>query len=658
MAKRRKTVEGARVRQFRVPPQLLLGFLLGLVVVVFARSCGGEAGPGGSPAAASAPSAGGGSPVTRAGGAPSGLPALWPAPRSVRRDAGSVRIGRSVAVRSDAGTDAATLDAVTRALRAGGAREVRLGDAPRSGELLVTVASGGMPAELSALRVQGPTALAAGGYVLAVGRDHGRPRAVLAGADAAGAFHAAQTFAQLVRPVGSTAARTELPAVRVRDWPATAARGIVEGFYGKPWTRQERLDQLDFAARFKLDTYLYSPKDDPYLRSRWREPYPEAQLGELRTVARRADADHVSFVYALSPGPSICYSSATDTAALIAKFRQLWDDAGVRAFAVPLDDIDIDRWNCARDAAVYGSGRGAVGRAQAALLNKVRHEFLDARPGAAPLLTVPTEYDGSTASAYKSALAAGLDRDVTVMWTGPQIVSPGIRAGQARAAAERYGHPVLLWDNYPVNDYTARHLLLGPYTGRDEGLPGAVAGVLANPMPQAAASDPALFSMAAYAWNPTAYRPAEALDAGLAVLADGDEPALTALRAFADVNRASRLDTVQAPRLAALTAAYWRGDAKAGTALRERLTVLASAPDAVPASLRGSAAPWLACARDWARAALAALDVRDGKGSRSRVRSLRTAARSHTTVDWKGRTLAVEVGTGVLDAFVARVVGQ
>ncbi|MET8947464.1 beta-N-acetylglucosaminidase domain-containing protein [Streptomyces sp. NPDC004542] len=655
---RRQTVEGARVRQFRVPPHLLLGFVLGLVIVVSARACGGPEGTGGTSAAAPAPSAGGGTAVTRAGGAPAGLPALWPAPRSVRRDTGSVRIGRSVAVRSDAGTDTATLDAVTRALRAGGAREVRLGDAPRSGELLVTVTTGGTPKELSALGADGPGGLTAGGYVLAVGGDRGRPRAVLAGTDAAGAFHAAQTFAQLVRPVGSTAARTELPALRVRDWPATAARGIVEGFYGRPWSPRERLEQLDFAARFKLDTYVYGPKDDAYLRARWRERYPEARLAELRTLVRRAEADHVSFVYALSPGQSVCYSSAADAAALAGKFRQLWDDAGVRAFAVPLDDIDIDRWNCARDATVYGSGRAAVGRAQADLLNRVRREFLAARPGAAPLLTVPTEYDGVAASPYKSALAGRLDRGVSVMWTGPLIVSPAIRADQAREAGQRYGHAVLVWDNYPVNDYTAQHLLLGPYTGRDAGLPGAVAGVLANPMPQAAASDPALFSMAAYTWNPTAYRPADALDAGLAVLADGDARALTALRAFADVNRASRLDSGQAPRLAALTAAYWRGGGKAERALRERLTVLASVPDTVPVSLRTPAAPWLAATRDWARAALAALDVRAGQGTRARVVSLRTAARSHTIVDWRGRTRPVEVGAGVLDAFVARVVGQ
>jgi hyaluronoglucosaminidase len=634
------------VRAFRVPTALLLGFLLGLAGVLSTRACTAD---GGSPAA---PADGGTTRTAPADGARAAPPALWPPPRHVDRGGEAVRIGGSAAVRGDAGTDAATLQEVVRSLRAGGARQVRIGDAPKPGELLVTVVSDGAADALEPFAVQPPGGLPAGGYVLAVGTDDGEPRAVLAGRDPAGAFHAAQTLAQLVRPVGS-AARTTLPAVRIRDWPATAVRGVVEGFYGKPWTHRERLEQLDFAARWKLNTYLYSPKDDAYLRARWRDPYPEGRLAELRELARRAASGHVSFVYALSPGPSVCYSSASDAAALVRKFGQLWD-AGVRAFAVPLDDIDIDRWNCARDAAVYGQGRGAVGRAQADLLNAVQRRFLDSRPGAAPLITVPTEYDGTRPSAYKSALASALDRRIAVMWTGPLVVSPALRTEQAREAARLYAHPLLVWDNYPANDYTADRLLLGPYEGRERGLPGAVGGLTANPMNQAAASDPALFSVAAYAWNPSAYRPAAALDAGLAVLADGDDEALTALRAFADVNHASRLDTRPAPGLAALTAAYRRGGAGAESALRERLTVLAGVRDTLPASLRRSAAPWVACASDWARAALAAMALREGTGSRATVLAHREAARSHTVTDWRGRTRTVAVGTGVLDAFVTQ----
>ncbi|GGT32870.1 beta-N-acetylhexosaminidase family protein [Streptomyces chromofuscus] len=632
------------MRAFRIPPPLLLGCALGLVLALLLRDCaGGSGGDGGTRAVPPA-----GADARPHAGETAAVPALWPPPREVRDDRGSVAIGRSVAVRAGDATDPATLDVVVRALRAGGAREIRVGDEPRPGELLVV--TDGTTAGLDA---GSPKGLPEGGYVLAVGHAGGAPRVALAGADRTGAFHAAQTFAQLVRPVGAAAARTALPAVRIRDWPATATRGIVEGFYGTPWTHRERLAQLDFAARWKLNTYLYSPKDDPYLRSRWREPYPESRLTALRALARYAAARHVSFVYALSPGPSVCYSSAADRAALLRKFRQLWD-VGVRSYAVPLDDIDITRWNCRADATVYGHGRAAVARAQADLLNEVQRGFLAPRPQAGPLITVPTEYDGTRATDYTTALASALAPGIAVMWTGPLVVSPTLRADQAREAARRYGHPVVVWDNYPVNDYTPGTLLLGPYAGRDPGVPGAVAGVTANPMNQATASVPALFSVAAYAWHPRAYRPAAALDAGLRVLAAGDGRALTALRAFADLNHASRLDSTPAPKLAALIEDYRRGAPDARDALRGHLDILAAAPDTVPPAVRASVAPWLDATRDWARAALAALDLRDGTGTRAQVRALRDAARSHTVTDWQGRPRTVEVGAGVLDAFVAR----
>lgn len=50
----------------------------------------------------------------------------------------------------------------------------------------------------------------------------------LTGADGDGLFHAVQTLRRLVRPDGTIAAAV------VRDWPATAVRGITEGFYGTP----------------------------------------------------------------------------------------------------------------------------------------------------------------------------------------------------------------------------------------------------------------------------------------------------------------------------------------------------------------------------------------------------------------------------------------
>jgi len=70
--------------------------------------------------------------------------------------------------------------------------------------------------------------------------------------------------------------------------PPFAVSGVIEGFYGPPWSHQDRLDILRFMGRVGLNVYVYAPKDDPYHRTRWREAYPEdarRRLGELVATA-------------------------------------------------------------------------------------------------------------------------------------------------------------------------------------------------------------------------------------------------------------------------------------------------------------------------------------------------------------------------------------
>ena len=57
-----------------------------------------------------------------------------------------------------------------------------------------------------------------------------------------------------------------MPEVDINDYPTVSARGIIEGFYGTTWTHQDRLDQIKFYGKNKLNTYIYAPKDDPYHR--------------------------------------------------------------------------------------------------------------------------------------------------------------------------------------------------------------------------------------------------------------------------------------------------------------------------------------------------------------------------------------------------------
>lgn len=513
------------------------------------------------------------------------IPQVWPTPKSVHAGPGRLTVPDRVVEVVGPRTDPAARRLVESVLREAGAEHIVTVPAserpPASG---LTVYVGG-PAENAAtaaalreLRAKSPTGLPSGGYALAAGHSHGRALLALSGSDTTGTFYAAQTLRQLVTG-------DRMPSVTVRDWPTAGLRGVIEGFYGTPWSHAERLAQLDFYGRTKQNVYVYSPKDDDYLRARWRDPYPPAELARLRELVDRARANHVRFTYALSPGLSVCYSSDADIKALTAKFDSLYD-IGVRSFAIPLDDISYTKWNCAADEAEFGTGGGAAGAAQAHLLNTVWREFTAGHPDLKPLEMVPTEYSDLADSPYKKALREKLDPSVVVEWTGVGVIAPTITAEQVKRAREVYGHPILVWDNYPVNDYVTSRLLLGPYTGREPGVASASTGVTANPMVQAEASRIALFTSAAHLWNPDAYDPRAAFLASVRDLAGPG--AARWLRIFAENNYSSQLDPTEAPTLTPLIAAFrkaYEQDSGLGRAAAELRGYFADMA-ATPARLR------------------------------------------------------------------------
>ncbi|MFF3373704.1 beta-N-acetylglucosaminidase domain-containing protein [Streptomyces sp. NPDC002680] len=524
--------------------------------------------------------------------AASPLPHIWPTPQQLSPGHGTHQVPKQVVEVIGRATDPAARTLVERVLREAGAHTIRTVTAGRPiPPAALTVYVGG-PTEnpatakaLSKLGAKPPTQLPSGGYTLATGKG----TIALSGVDTTGTFYAAQTLRQLIT-------HRSIPSTTIRDWPTTALRGVIEGFYGAPWTQQDRLSQLDFYGRTKQNVYVYSPKDDPYLRANWRDEYPAAQLATLKQLVDRAAENHVRFTYALSPGLSVCYSSAADVKALVTKFESLYA-IGVRSFAVPLDDISYTVWNCAADKEKFGTGGGAAGAAQSALLNNVVKDFVAAHTDVTPLEMVPTEYSDLADSPYKTALREQLNPSVVVEWTGAGVIAPTITTEQARQARELFGHPILIWDNYPVNDYTTSRLLLGPYTGREAGVPTQVTGITANPMIQAEASKLALFTSASYAWNPKAYDPRAAFLASVkdfAATSPAPRSTAASLRVFAENNYSSLLDATESPTLTpllkAFTTAYENGDDldKAADALTAYFKAMAEAPGDLRAHLANS----------------------------------------------------------------------
>lgn len=311
-------------------------------------------------------------------------------------------------------------------------------------------------------------------------------------------------------------------------------RGIIEGFYGEPWSHEERLDLLRFAAAEGFDTWVHAPKDDPYHRRLWREPYPEGELARLAELAGEADRLGVELAYAIAPGLDLCYSKEREWEALLAKVEQV-RSAGVRTFQLLWDDLE-HTLNCSEDEALYGQEERPSAAAQAPFTNRFASEV--EQPG--PLVVCPMGYAGTGDSPYRRIFGERLDPDVVVYWTGPEVVSIGISREALDLAVERFrGHELLLWDNYPVNDFEPTRLFLGPLRGRDPRLAdGRCAGLVANAMVQAVPSKLPLATVADWLRDPAGYDPDESFERALRDYGDEVEEAVRRLGPEVDTARA------------------------------------------------------------------------------------------------------------------------
>lgn len=338
--------------------------------------------------------------------------------------------------------------------------------------------------------------------------------AKIVGYDEAGAFYGLQTLRQLA--AGATDGR--IPAVTINDFPTLKYRGVVEGFYGTPWSHKARLALLDFYGRNKLNDYIYGPKDDPYHSSPyWRQPYPADQAQNIRELVASARKNQVNFVWAIHPGKDIRWTKE-DYDSLVNKFEMMYD-LGVRSFAIFFDDID-------------GIGTDPV--RQAALVNDLTRDFVIPKGDVTNILICPTDYSQAWAKPGPDGPLAVYGRDLNpnaeVFWTGA-VVCSDLTPETLQFINSRIKRPALYWWNYPVTDYCKHILLQGPVYGLDTTLtPEQVVGIESNPMEHAEASRLALYGVADYAWNIAAYNPIDNWERGLAEIMPG---ATEAYRTFA-----------------------------------------------------------------------------------------------------------------------------
>jgi hyaluronoglucosaminidase len=340
-------------------------------------------------------------------------------------------------------------------------------------------------------------------------------------------------------------------------------RGVVEGFFGPVWSMAQRRALFQFGAARGMNTYLYAPKDDPYHRKRWRRPYPPKEWRQLVGLIRVAQEKKIDFVYGFHPGEGLCFSDREPIDILLRKARRFYQ-AGVRTFAVLFDDIP-SRLTKEHDQRVF---KNSLARAEASWLAAIK-----ARQPASwtevEWWICPSYYSedpllervfGAFEENFLETLGAHLPPDVACFWTGPRVVPKEITVTHMRRIAKRVKHPLILWDNYPVNDLSmANELHIGPLQGRDPGLPKIVYGYLNNPLLQEELSFLPLATCFDYAAAPRAYASQRSWNRAVKARFGANAlPYWRAIRRFAEASRPAKasLRTLQlirreSPRLAA-----------------------------------------------------------------------------------------------------------
>ncbi|XP_029290725.1 protein O-GlcNAcase isoform X2 [Cottoperca gobio] len=252
--------------------------------------------------------------------------------------------------------------------------------------------------------------------------------------------------------------------------------GVVEGFYGRPWTMEQRTELFKREQKWGLNTYLYAPKDDYKHRMYWRDLYSAEEAEQLIALISAAKQHDVEFVYAISPGLDITFSNPKEVAALKRKLGQV-RQFGCRSFSLLFDDIETEM--CAADKQAFSS----FAHAQVAITNAVYQHLGDPET----FLFCPTDYCAAfctpnvSQSLYLHTVGEKLLPGIDILWTGPKVVSHKISVESIEEVSSVLRRAPVIWDNIHANDYDPQRLFLGPFKDRPTELISKLGGVLTNP---------------------------------------------------------------------------------------------------------------------------------------------------------------------------------
>jgi hyaluronoglucosaminidase len=263
--------------------------------------------------------------------------------------------------------------------------------------------------------------------------------------------------------------------------------GIIEGYYGRPWTWQERADTMRFLAPFGYQFYMYAPKADPHLRKYWREEHPRDVADEIKRLSAQCRDAGVRFGVGLSPTKLHIDFGKAAQEALGRKLAEV-ESFGLDFLALLFDDMRGDVPDLAKHQI------------------EITHWTAE-RTNVKQLYMCPSYYTddpvldrvfGQRPDGYVEELGRGIDPSIPMFWTGEEVCSREISVGHMQRVAEQMRRQPFLWDNYPVNDgeRMSQFLHVRSFTGRDAGVRNDVVAHGVNPALQPHLSRIAAISLA------------------------------------------------------------------------------------------------------------------------------------------------------------------
>lgn len=308
------------------------------------------------------------------------------------------------------------------------------------------------------------------------------------GKDTDAAFYGLTTLYHVVNQINDNTIRN----FKIEDYANVVTRGFIEGYYGNPWSVEDRSNLMTYGGYYKLNAYFYAPKDDPKHRVQWRSLYTEDELKWIKQLADAGNASKCRFVYGIHPFPAgsalSSYNYDNDLATLKAKLKQVIDQ-GVRQVAILADDFvnpggqlglrlvnDITNW----------------------LQNEVKVQYPDMKT---TLPYVPYDYMNDGAGGEFRYLRQA-PPNVQLVQTGGKVWGE-VAQNFSQAFKNNTGRAPYYWINWPCSDNSKNHLIMG---GNDTFLhpgvdPTLIEGIMLNPMQQSEANKSALFAVADYSWN-------------------------------------------------------------------------------------------------------------------------------------------------------------